>query len=120
MDKKFIEDMKNLLLAQRQYLLKLNMDARVEKNEIDIDGDETDEIQGNLILEMHNQLNSRNNEKLNKIDAALDRIKDGTYGICEDCEEDIPQKRLETNPYITICVCCAEDREAEAKQRKRY
>jgi RNA polymerase-binding protein DksA len=42
------------------------------------------------------------------IDAALIRIKDGTYGICAVCGKDIPEKRLEALPYVTTCVNCAE------------
>lgn len=42
------------------------------------------------------------------IDAALLRIKDGTYGICSVCGEEIPVKRLEALPYATTCVKCAE------------
>jgi RNA polymerase-binding protein DksA len=42
------------------------------------------------------------------IDAALLRIKDGTYGICSVCGEEIPIKRLEALPYATTCVKCAE------------
>jgi RNA polymerase-binding protein DksA len=42
------------------------------------------------------------------IDAALIRIKDGTYGICAVCGEEIPEKRLAALPYVTTCVNCAE------------
>jgi RNA polymerase-binding transcription factor len=42
------------------------------------------------------------------IDAALARIKNGDYGICAKCGEEIPEKRLEALPYVTTCVKCAE------------
>ncbi len=42
------------------------------------------------------------------IDAALARIKDGSYGICARCGEKIPEKRLAALPYVTTCVSCAE------------
>lgn len=42
------------------------------------------------------------------IDAALTRIKDGSYGLCAKCGEEIPGKRLEALPYVTTCVDCAE------------
>jgi len=41
------------------------------------------------------------------IDAALARIKNGDYGICAKCGEEIPEKRLEALPYVTTCVKCA-------------
>ena len=42
------------------------------------------------------------------IDAALARIKNGDYGICAKCGEQIPVERLEALPYVTTCVKCAE------------
>ena len=41
------------------------------------------------------------------IDAALLRIKNGTYGVCAVCGDEIPEKRLEVLPYATTCVKCA-------------
>lgn len=115
MNKSFLQKMKTLLLEQKNELLKRSgQDA-----DVDTEGDETDEIQANQLIEMNNQLNSRNNTKLLQIEAALKRIDDKTYGICQDCEEAIPEKRLMMNPYFQTCVSCAEEREAEEKQRKR-
>ena len=42
------------------------------------------------------------------IDAALTRIKAGSYGLCAICGEKIPEKRLAALPYVTTCVKCAE------------
>jgi len=42
------------------------------------------------------------------IDAALARIKDGSYGTCSVCGEDIPEKRLAALPYVTTCINCAD------------
>ncbi len=116
MNKTFLSKVKELLLAEKRDILK-----QVERDvAIDTDGDETDEIQGNLLIELTNQLNSRNATKLAQIEAALKRVDDKTYGKCQDCEEDIPEKRLLNNPYFQTCVSCAEEREAEEKQRKRF
>lgn len=41
------------------------------------------------------------------IEAALTRIADGEYGYCVECDEEIPQKRLELNPAAALCVRCA-------------
>lgn len=45
-------------------------------------------------------------EELEAIDAALDRIADGTYGVCEDCGCDIPTARLHANPFTARCIDC--------------
>lgn len=42
------------------------------------------------------------------IDAALARIKSGTYGICAECGTKIPEGRLKALPYATTCIDCAE------------
>ena len=46
--------------------------------------------------------------------AALSRIDDGSYGVCQDCDEQIPFRRLEIHPTSTLCVCCQQEREQES------
>lgn len=46
-------------------------------------------------------------EMLAQIEAALERIEDGVYGICEECGVRIPKVRLDAIPYATLCVKCA-------------
>ena len=48
------------------------------------------------------------NATLNLIEEALERIKEGTYGICEDCGKPIPKVRLNVLPYTANCVHCVE------------
>lgn len=48
---------------------------------------------------------------LRRLDEALKRIENGTYGICEDCDSKIPLKRLEAYPAATLCVTCKSKRE---------
>ena len=45
---------------------------------------------------------------LDKIEAAIARIEDGTYGLCETCNARIPKSRLQAIPYASQCVRCAE------------
>ncbi|MCK5552032.1 MAG: TraR/DksA C4-type zinc finger protein, partial [Deltaproteobacteria bacterium] len=47
-------------------------------------------------------------------DEALDRIENGTFGICEECEEAIAVKRLEAIPNARYCVRCKESLEKES------
>jgi DnaK suppressor protein len=49
-----------------------------------------------------------------QIDRALDRLADGSYGLCEDCHQPIPPKRLEARPTATLCVSCQGKRETQA------
>ncbi len=48
---------------------------------------------------------------LQKIEDALERIEDGTYGCCEECGAKIPKARLNAIPYASMCVKCASQNE---------
>ncbi len=50
---------------------------------------------------------SRRQDRLRRIAAALRRIDDGGYGYCLGCDEDIPAKRIAVDPTVTRCVDCA-------------
>jgi len=58
------------------------------------------------------RIRDRENKLIKKIKAALDRIDDDTFGICEKCGEDISLKRLEVRPVTTRCINCKTKEEA--------
>lgn len=43
---------------------------------------------------------------LQEIEAALQRIEEGTYGLCQNCGKPIAEERLEAMPYATLCIEC--------------
>jgi len=51
---------------------------------------------------------------LEEIAAALDRMKQGAYGLCEECQAAIPKARLQAVPYARHCVACARKLETRA------
>jgi DnaK suppressor protein len=51
---------------------------------------------------------------IGEISAALDRIKQGSFGLCEECQESIPKARLQAVPYARHCVACARKLENRA------
>jgi len=57
-------------------------------------------------------------ETLNKIEEALRRVEEGTYGFCFECGEEISEKRLRALPFAVRCKDCEEAREVAA-QRER-
>jgi YteA family regulatory protein len=61
--------------------------------------------------ELDYTLEENSEHVLAEIDAALQRIEDGTYGTCTNCGKPIPQERLEARPYATLCIDCQRDRE---------
>lgn len=54
---------------------------------------------------------TRHQAQLRDIDEALRKIEEGTYGICDECEEDIPLGRLNAMPFALRCVDCQERHE---------
>jgi DnaK suppressor protein len=116
MNNDFLLKIKETLIQQKRDLLSK---SSTRDPEIDTDGDEFDEIQGNSLTEMHNKLYERNLNKISQIENALNQIENNTYGICIECGEFISEKRLMINPYISLCISCAEEKELE-KKRYRY
>jgi DnaK suppressor protein len=56
--------------------------------------------------EIGNTLEEHDERLLGAIDAALQRIEDGTYGKCVNCGAPIPEERLEAMPWATLCIDC--------------
>lgn len=54
-------------------------------------------------------LNEAQRRKIRDIDAALERLARGEYGICQRCEEPIAPRRLEVRPFSRYCVDCKTD-----------
>ncbi len=54
-------------------------------------------------------------KELNEIELALDKIKVGTFGVCEMCEEPIGRPRLEVKNFARFCITCREINEKETK-----
>ena len=117
MDAKTLNRYRKLLLEEKQRIL--NNSKNALKNEISLSQDdlpdETDlaasEINQNLVF----KLRDRERQLLSKIDEALGRMDEGTFGMCEDCEEPIEPRRLEARPVSTLCIACKEKQEHREK-----
>jgi len=70
--------------------------------------------------EMSTRLSEREQLKVEQIDDALRRIELLKYGLCEMCGLDVSQERLNAIPFTRVCCDCQEEREREAKTRRRY
>ncbi len=111
------EELKKLLVGQRRNILK---EAREEISKI-IDGETKQLIDTALddgdwsFIDMAEGITlkklSASKNTLNKIDEALRKINEGTYGLCEDCGDEISKERLKVIPFALCCVECMERRE---------
>jgi DnaK suppressor protein len=70
--------------------------------------DALDEVQFAAARELSTRNLERESSLLRQVRAALDRIADGTYGACLQCEEEISPKRLKAVPWATLCIGCQE------------
>jgi DnaK suppressor protein len=61
------------------------------------------------------RIRDRERRLINKIREALERIDEGTFGICEMCEEEISEARLKARPVTTLCIDCKIEEERKEK-----
>lgn len=68
---------------------------------------------GNETFEAEKNLSFRTQEKflLSEVQVALNKIADGSYGLCEQCHKEIGKERLEVRPYSRLCIHCENDME---------
>jgi len=117
MEAKALAKYRKLLLEEKQRIL--NNSKNALKNELALSPDdlpdETDlaasEVNQNLVF----KLRDRERQLLAKIDEAMGRIEDGSFGTCMDCEEPIEIRRLEARPVSTLCIACKEKQEHREK-----
>lgn len=62
-----------------------------------------------LLLKIELPLIAHKTDKIKNIDAALNNIEIGMFGLCSDCEEPIESERLNKNPTIQRCLSCEND-----------
>lgn len=60
--------------------------------------------------EMAKNRQGRLAERKRRLDAALDRMAAGSYGLCCQCRDTIEMKRLESDPAVVFCAACAQER----------
>lgn len=121
MRKVFLRKARERLVGMKEGILR-EIDARVKE------GRETGKDDGmdtyDLATEERDReismiLSDREREKLDAIESAMERIDDASYGMCENCESDIAEGRLEAMPFTRLCVSCQAEREKEEKIMRR-
>jgi DnaK suppressor protein len=79
--------------------------------EVDASGDDVDYGNAKSMQDLSDCIKGRDVLKLKSIQEALAKLANGEFGICEECGEPIPVRRLEINPTFRLCVVCAEQLE---------
>ncbi|MBI1978308.1 MAG: TraR/DksA C4-type zinc finger protein [Candidatus Omnitrophica bacterium] len=125
MEKEELEKLKSQLKAERARIADgINHIERdnLNRSQRDAAGDLSgysfhmaDMATDNFDREFSLDLASNEQAVLNRIDEALNKIEEGTYGICENCEKPISFKRLKAVPYAKLCIKCKEEEEKKAR-----
>jgi DnaK suppressor protein len=120
MNKELIGAIEKQLLTEREQLLaEVNktisgLHQSQDKEEL---ADFTDQstMESNRSFEL--RMKERERKLLLKIERALEKIKDGSFGICEECGNPIGEKRLQARPIVTLCIECKTEQERQEKLR---
>jgi len=121
MRKAFLKNVRGKLLEmRRQTLLEISDDLKEGREGAKDEGMDTYDLASEeRDREISFILTDREREKLQAIQEALGRVEEGSYGICESCEAEIAEARLEALPFSRLCVNCQAEREREAKTAGR-
>jgi len=113
--KKMLEDRRRELLSEVQGRMR---DVRSEGNKDRDVLDQGESSEVDIQEDIEFALIQMKSETLTKIDAALRRLEEGTYGDCFECGDQISEARLRALPFAVRCKDCEEAREV-AEQRER-
>jgi DnaK suppressor protein len=117
MNKAQLKKFKALLEAKRDEIIKKAKQTLTEDMQLDSSDlpDEMDLASSEYLQSFTFRLRGREKSFLDKIQKALAKIEDGSFGQCEECDEEISVKRLEARPETTLCIRCKEDQERVEK-----
>jgi len=105
-----LEDKRKVVLERARQMLSEGM--VLDANDLP---DEMDLASSEYIQSFEFRLRGREKSLLSKLDLALKKIEEGSFGICEICDEPIGKKRLEARPETSLCIKCKEDQEREER-----
>lgn len=110
-----LQEFKMRLTAERKAVTdRIRSQEEEEKSLFGESDDDLVEQVNDPELEVLEKLTASETNLLGKIDLALARIENGSYGICESCGGEIPLERLEAKPSVSVCYNCQAEHEADA------
>jgi len=112
-----VQHFKEMLLMRKAELEKILFNISTEISDINRCEikDEGDFAAASMDSGRDYQIYLNQKRELAEIEEALKRIEEGTYGICEMCDEPIQEERLKIKPYAKYCIICREIIEKEGK-----
>ena len=113
MEKKKAEQYRKRLVAKQEELLRMVSKSEKDGRQVDEDitQDIADKAANSYTKEFLFHQSDDNRRILQLVTEAMERIKDGTYGFCVACQEEVQAKRLEAVPWARHCIECQEKQE---------
>ena len=110
-----MEQLKEKLENLRQESMRFLERLRHESRSLETDGtqDSADQCVANLSKESLFEQSSQKRTTLRLIEAALQRMTEGSFGICVTCGDEIQTRRLQAVPWTQFCLSCQEELEDE-------
>ncbi|HKN07901.1 MAG TPA: TraR/DksA family transcriptional regulator [Pseudomonadota bacterium] len=110
-----LADMKAKLLSEMESELKAEREGNKDEgmDTYDLASEERDR-------EINFILSDRGRAKIKQIDDALERLDEGSYGVCDSCGLEIGEERMEAMPFTRLCRDCQQDQEREARTQRRF
>ena len=90
-----------------------------KSNEVEQMADISDDAARSYGKKLQGDLEEQEWVKLKQVEAALKKVEDGEYGICEQCEQEILETRLEIMPYTEFCIQCLSEIEKHSSLDKQ-
>jgi RNA polymerase-binding transcription factor len=120
--KKFLADLREHLSDMKSKLLsEIDSELRAEREGNKDEGMDTYDLASEeRDREINFILSDRERAKIKQIDDALERLEEGSYGVCESCGLEIAEERLQAMPFTRLCRDCQQDQEREAKAQRHY
>ena len=118
MNQRDVDFFRNLLNERRQELL---TEAGKTVDGMDENGnfpDPTDRASMESDRSFTLRIRDRERKLIAKIEEALRRLEDGSYGVCEECGEKIGAARLKARPVTTLCIDCKSVQEVAERKNK--
>jgi RNA polymerase-binding protein DksA len=120
MNKRKMARFRKILLQEREVLEKQYRDleeGNLNSSQSEASGEmpfeEDYAASGTTTFERERDLSLSENVKdiLKRVNEALERIDNGTFGVCQMCSQPIPEERLKALPYANLCISCKQKEE---------
>ncbi|MGH7197797.1 MAG: TraR/DksA family transcriptional regulator [Candidatus Omnitrophota bacterium] len=120
MKKKDLQKYKKILLEEKKQIIERALQLADRNVTVDLDDipDLMDLATTDLNQRLSIEIKERERNLLGKIEHALERIEDGSFGVCEECGGEINIKRIEARPVTTMCIKCKEEQEEREKRER--